>query len=195
MGTLKINLKDFLLTVGVIILITGFVWVVGNQPLLNQQLTNAPENLQSTKRVCVTAPAQSTFVNQPGQKAPTPTILSSTNSTESSPIPASLGLPYAVTKITDMNTNALDKDKTYIYILHCGGSIELFKVVSSGSIDKDISLLPDDVVLDWIPPASLMGSRPPKSVATRSANTPTPFSVGYPPPVTPTLTPTRMPYP
>jgi hypothetical protein len=157
MGTLKISLKNLLLAIGAIIIVAGFAWVVGHQPLLDRQPQNTPEPSKATKRVCVTAPVQPTFVNQPGQRAPTPTALSTVHLVE----PGSTALPYAVAKITDMNPNAPDKEKTFIYVFHCDGSIELFKVVSSGNMDKDIPLLADDVVLDWIPPASLMGSRPP----------------------------------
>lgn len=81
---------------------------------------------------------------------------------------------YQVSRISDLAADKPDQEKTYIYVMHCDGSIELFKVISIGNIDQDVPLLPDDFILDWIPPATLMGSRP--LLLTKVPNTQTPIS-------------------
>ena len=114
------------------------------------------------------------------------------------PLTFSFGTSYQVAKINDLAINMPDQEKTYIYVMHCDGSIELFKVISSGNINNDVPFLPYDFILDWIPPASLMGSRP-LTFNTEASVTQLPITGGYPPPplltFTPSITPSPISYP
>ena len=111
---------------------------------------------------CIYSSLPPTVVNWNGQVVPPPTQVLSNALNYSTPLPSLLGTSYQETKINDFAINMPDQEKTYIYVMHCDGSIELFKVISSGNITNDVPLLPYDFILDWIPPASLMGSRPQK---------------------------------
>ena len=162
------------------------------------KLDGSSSLFSSTQAKCVYSLLPPTAVNWNGQVVPPPTQVLSNDFIYSTPVPSLLGTSYQVTKINDLAINMPDQEKTYIYVMHCDGSIELFKVISSGNINDDVPLLPYDFILDWIPPASLMGSRP-LTFNTEASVTQLPITGGYPPPplltFTPSITPSPISYP
>jgi len=188
----KIFRRKFLLpaiSVGLIFIIVGIV----NAQAKRKIDPSSSITIRSTQGQCVPIPTRPTEVTWNEQVPPPPTQVE--NSEEMiATLPLSFSsASYQVSRISDLAADKPDQEKTYIYVMHCDGSIELFKVISSGNIDNDVPLNPDDFILDWIPPASLMGSRP--LFSTKASSTQNSISGGYPPPFTITLTPSTTPSP
>ena len=179
--------------IGLMLLLVGIVLAQAGIKLDGSSslyLSNQPK--------CVYSSQPPTGTNWNGQVVPPPTQVLSNDLIYSTPSPSPFSASYHVTKINDLATNMPDQEKTYIYVMHCDGSVDLFKVISSGNINNDVPLLPYDFILDWIPPASLMGSRPLK-FNTEASVTQIPITGGYPPPpslaFTPSITPSPISYP
>jgi hypothetical protein len=179
MRSLRFIYKKIFIPIILVFMVITFIWIVNAQSKYMLD-SNSSATLQSTKHNCVPTPIRPAAIDLKGQIAPPPTPITSTASNASTSSPSAIDKPFVISKINDLATDVPDQIKTYVYVMHCDGSIELFKVKSSGDMNKDVPLFPDDFVLDWIPPASLMGSRPPSIT-----NTQIPTAVGYPPPATP----------
>lgn len=139
-------------------------------------------NLKPSKQVC--APTPQLSIKDVGLNTPTPKP--EEFGTISKLIPSVTPLP--ISKITDLATDLPDKDKVYVLIMRCSGSFELFLLNPNVKITEAIPLQSGDVILDWFPPASLMGHRPP-IITSQSSPTNLPAGTPYPPPGT------QVPYP
>ncbi len=93
--------------------------------------------------------------------APTPDQRSkpSKPGTNSLPLPTVTPLPLA--KTSDLAPDLSDRDKVYVYVMRCNGTFELFLIRPNSVFSDTIPLQPGDVILNWFPPASLMGPPPP----------------------------------
>ena len=96
--------------------------------------------------------------------------------------------PLPLSKITDLATDLPEKDKVHVYVMRCSGSFELFLLNPNMKIAAVVPLQPGDVILDWIPPASLLGHRPP-AIISQPSQTNLPAGTPYP------LSGTQVPYP
>jgi hypothetical protein len=184
--------KKLFLPIILVILIVAFAWIASAQPGRTSD-NNASSPVQPTKRYCVPTPSRPTPVDLHGATPLPPTPVSTHNANAPTLQPLPTYSPYVISKTTDLSPDGPERDKAFVYVLHCDGSIEIFKVIPKGDIKNDVPLLPDDYVLDWVPPASMMGHEPPPPPY--KTPTPTPTIPGYPPPVPPMSTSTQSTYP
>jgi len=179
-----------------IIPITLLLMIVGLIAVINLQIGPANGNTtplsQTTHQACVPTP---TAIPLHPNSNPSTSLTPNASADWNSPTPtfiSSSGESWSISKITDLAINSPEIDKTYVYVMHCDGSIELFKVIAGGRISDSVPLKQDDYILLEVPPASLMGRQPPggQTPITNSSETKTPLMSGYPPP--PTSIPTTQ---
>lgn len=134
------------------------------------------------------------------QCVPTPQSPIDTGTSTATPAPFEYGTPplveapsvtpWPLSSITDLATDLPDEDKVYVYVFRCDGTFALF-LVRPGGPNADIStavpLQPGDVILDWIPPASLVGHYAPQITSTLLPPPPS-TAAPYPAPRTPSET-------
>jgi hypothetical protein len=114
-------------------------------------------------------------------------------------IPAPSVTPLPISRITDLAPDLPDKDKVYVYVQHPNGVIELFLIRPSVEISGAIPLQANDVIINWVSPASLMGHYPPGATPAMPLATstislyPVPTTAIGTPFVSPLSTPTRVP--
>lgn len=93
--------------------------------------------------------------------------------------------PRIYNQTIDLSPEISIKEKSQIIIFRCNGTFDLYLLGSEININEKIILSPGDLIINTIPPASLMGRKPPKYATPDSIITITPMP--YPAPVTPTL--------
>lgn len=167
-------LKSLLFAVSILILVFSIRMQLGITNH-NKQISNS----QPSRQVC--APTPQLSIKEVGPNTPTP----NPDAFGTIPEPGPSVTPLPISKINDLAADLSEEDKIYVYVMRCNGSFELFLLSPNVKIAEAIPLQPGDVILDWIPPSSLMGHRPP--IVTAQAS-PVNFSAGapYPPPGTTT---------
>lgn len=135
----------------------------------NNQITKSPPS----QRICASTPQLS--IKGLGSNTSTP----KPDEFGTMPVPAPSATPLPISKITDMATGLSDKEKVLVYVMRCDGSFELFLLDPNMKIAEAILLQQGDVILDWIPPASLLGHEPP---ALSTALSPTNITTSTPHP-------------
>jgi hypothetical protein len=174
-------LKNLMYLVFILLLVFILVFAIRMQlETTNHNTQNT--NLKPSQQAC--APTPQLSIKEMGLNTPTP------NPDEFGTIPklAPSVTPLPISKMTDLATDLPDKDKVYVYIMRCSGDFELFLLNPNVKITEAIPLQPGDVILDWIPPASLMGHRPP-IITSQPSPTNLPDGTPYP------LPGTQVPYP
>jgi hypothetical protein len=179
----------------IILLLVSIVLITAiNIELANSNTNNLKSILTVTKKVCVPTPDRSKIINN------------GTNSDLPPTLPANWGLftppvaptekPRLISKIIDLAPDLADKDKSWIYVMHCDGSIELIKTRPTEDLQNTLPLLPDDFILDAEPPTAIMVPPPQFSITTViPSQTRISINGAYPPPPTSTPTPHSTEYP
>jgi hypothetical protein len=148
-------------------------------PRSSANSTLQPPGVSSTPQKCFPTPQAAVIA---GTRTPTPRR---GQVVTPAPVVAATSLPLS--KTTDLAPGLADEDKVYVYVMHCDGTFELFKVNPNIPLSQAIPLKPNDVILEWDPPASMIGHQPPSdnTIPTQSG-TPMPLQPPpYPPPGTP----------
>jgi hypothetical protein len=176
--------------IGPIILILMTIAFVG---IIYLQFGAASSNLQlaapATRRACVPTPDRSIKTSNT-QQSDLPPTLPTNWGLITPPIGPTVTIePTAI--VTDLAPDLPEKDKSWVYVLHCDGSIELFKVKPTKNLLDTLPLQPDDFILDAAPPVSMMVEPP---YLTTQEPLPTPTNGPYPPPDI-SMDPPREPYP
>jgi len=156
-----------------------------------QVANNQSGAIMTPHRTCVPAP-HSSDIDIKGTNTPTPDEFGITPDEFGIPqTPGPTITPLPLSKVTDLAPELADRDKVYILVMRCEGTFELFLVSPSAAADisQVVPLQPGDIILDVVPPASLMGP-PPKVLVATPTLTKTGTLPPYPPPAT--ITP---PYP
>jgi len=148
-----------------------------------------------TKRICVPTPVRSLDTSNLPRSIYPPTLRPDMGLTTPEIGPASTPLP--ISKVTDLSAGSPEEEKAYVYVMHCDGSIELFKVKPTGDKSADVHLQADDFLYAVSPAVQTFGHQPPKGPFPTDipSKTQIPMNGAYPPPATPTRTATNLPYP
>lgn len=104
--------------------------------------------------------------------------------------------PFAISHIYDLNPQLDSRDKSYVYIYRCNGTMDLFLLGPNDNLSTSIVLGYGDVIYSAIQPASLMGHHPPIPTylpAQTTISPAAPNSSPYPAPATSTVIPTATP--
>ncbi len=162
-----------LITLGILILALLFVF----------------STLQSQSGVSLLRPTS------PFPCAPTPNQHSEPSKLGTSVLPLPTVTPLPLSKTSDLAPDLTDRDKVYVHVMRCNGTFELFLIRPNTVFSETIPLQPGDVILDWAPPASLMGPPPrPGSGATFGSPLATPTFSSNTPLSSPLATPTPIPF-
>lgn len=171
---MKQAIKQLIYLLTLVVMVISLIYIMQ----LRQHIS-ATSNFQSVKptlRICAPTPQPPVVT---GPNTPTPNVYQF----ETEPAPASSVTPLPISKITDLAPGLADRDKVYVYIMRCEGTFELFLVAPNTILTQTIPLNPGDVILNWIPPSSLIGQPPPRVTATSTpTRTPTRTGQPYPPP-------------
>lgn len=144
---------------------------------------------------------------RPSQCVPIPS-LNSTNIGKPSSTPTfapvgssnkvAVGTPQTVSpineKIIDLSPNLVNSDKAVIRVFRCDGTVILYYIDPAEDINTKVAMAAGDTIISYAPPSSLMGHEPPKPIHS-SATAQRSTLLPYPPGQTPTITPTKYPYP
>ncbi len=127
----------------------------------------------------------------------TPDLRSQPSKPSTSGLPLPTVTPLPLSKTSDLAPDLSDRDKVHVYVMHCNGTFELFLIRPNTVSSKTVPLQPGDVILDWAPPASLMGPPPrPGTSATLGSPLATPTHSSIPAFSSPLATPTvKIPLP
>jgi len=102
--------------------------------------------------------------------------------------------PRVYTNIFDLSPEIPLRDKWETVVFRCHGTFDKFLGGPGIDVDQFLNLMPGDVIINSIPPASLMGHKPPTPPGWPNITPAT--SMPYPPPITPPgVTPTPFSYP
>jgi hypothetical protein len=183
-----------------VLLFTGTVLAAAQKQYYSDRAQSTPPNIPTIIRspsptrpaYCVPLPG----VPQPlGSPSATPDPFGAVISTTS----PRLGLGPSVTPRVYAHTIDLSpgiplRDKWEIIVFRCDGTFEQFLGGPEVNIFQFLDLQAGDVILNTIPPASLMGNEPPEPPD--ETTTPSGTSIPYPPPIpTSVKTPTMLVYP
>jgi hypothetical protein len=71
--------------------------------------------------------------------------------------------PYPVKMTVDLSPELALSDKAQIYVFRCNGDMELYLINPEADLAKTVGLNEGDIIYTIIPPATLMGNRPPEN--------------------------------
>jgi len=129
--------------------------------------------------------------------SPTPTQFPLTSMITITPLTPQLApsvTPRVYANTVDLSPEVPLQDKCEYVVFRCDGTFDKFLAGPGVDVYLFLNLGPGDVVINTIPPASLMGHEPPESPDWATISPPT--SMPYPLPVTPLWeTPTPFAYP
>ncbi len=168
----EVNLKQTVKMIGLIIFLFAaltIIFTADSYSKQGQQKIVWPSSLTttafSTFRPCAPTP-------RPPTDSDTPTATPMRPGIGTAPSPGPSVTPLPLSKVTDLAPELADRDKVYVYVMHCDGTFELFLADPKVPLEQEIPLLPDDIIYDWVPPASSMGHYPPPLYPPSDTNNP-----------------------
>lgn len=173
----------FVLLVSTAAILTAYIVVRSDYPDLPPPPPMTAGTQNATRPAyCAPIPHETLPIGLP---TPTPNILTLPVPTP----PHSQGVtPIPFSHIYDLSPQLPQRDKCEIIVFRCNGAFDQFWAAPDIDIHRAIALAEGDIILNSIPPASLMGHEPPPpptDVLDKPAITTPRMASPYPPPALP----------
>lgn len=172
-----------------IVLLSGVIIVLAQELNPSYRIQQTPPSLAYIRTPSPIRPSECVPLPRAKQVLESATPTRSPFSPTESGISSLLGLAPSVTprifaNIIDLNPEVPLRDKWEIIVFRCNGNYDKYLRASGTDIDLYLKMEPGDIIINTIPPLSMMGHEPPEPFSDQTATPPS--GIAQPESFTPT---------